>query len=161
MQSGKVFLVGLILTLVLILAFGIWRMAKATLIPLEIRGQKFWVELAVTTEEQTRGLAGRKEIRRDGGMLFVFTQAHMATFWMKGMLVPLDFLWIKDKLIVDLHRNVPLPSGEILPTYTSKEDVDMMLELPAGTIDRLGVERGDIIQLDETLLQNESNRHLQ
>src|SRR5690606_18293913 len=55
----------------------------------------FDVELALTPEEQMRGLMFREELADDGGMLFVFPDEQHRAFWMKNTLVPLDMVFIR------------------------------------------------------------------
>jgi len=52
------------------------------------------IELALTPEEQTRGLMLRQDLAEDAGMLFVFGDESETSFWMKNTLIPLDIVWI-------------------------------------------------------------------
>jgi uncharacterized membrane protein (UPF0127 family) len=53
------------------------------------------------------GLSGRKELKNDTGMLFVFPKGGNHGFWMKDMNFPIDILWIdKDFNIVGIEENV-------------------------------------------------------
>ncbi|MCZ7625774.1 MAG: DUF192 domain-containing protein [Candidatus Methylomirabilis sp.] len=54
------------------------------------------VEVARTRREQAKGLAGRSSLPKGEGMLFPFDAAEHRTFWMKGMLIPLDIVWIRE-----------------------------------------------------------------
>src|SRR4030067_404571 len=54
----------------------------------------FSVELALTPEQQARGLMNRTHMDQDGGMLFVFPQGGIYPFWMKDTLIPLDMVWM-------------------------------------------------------------------
>src|SRR4030042_6719439 len=64
----------------------------------------FQVELALTPEQQARGLMGRESLQ--GGMLFVFQEEGVYPFWMKDTLIPLDMVWIgSNKTVVYIERN--------------------------------------------------------
>lgn len=66
------------------------------------------VELAETPEQQTRGLMFRTEMANDAGMLFVFDEATVHSFWMRDTCIPLDMLFITaDGLIVGIAESVP------------------------------------------------------
>src|SRR4029077_18364685 len=66
----------------------------------------FSVELALTPAEQNRGLMFRQALGAGQGMLFVFDQQSVHTFWMKNTLIPLDMLFIdKDRHIVGIVEN--------------------------------------------------------
>lgn len=53
------------------------------------------------------GLSGRKELKNDTGMFFVFPEVGNYGFWMKDMNFPIDILWIdKNFNIVGIEENV-------------------------------------------------------
>jgi uncharacterized protein len=60
----------------------------------------FKVELAVTAEEQARGLMFRERLHEDGGMLFIFEKDEPRSFWMRNTLIPLDIIFITSGLKV-------------------------------------------------------------
>lgn len=113
----------------------------------EIRANRFTVELAVTNAEKEKGLGDRTELAADHGMLFVYDHPEQYRFWMKGMRFPIDILWIENKKIVDISANVQVASGSSLPTYAPKLPVSQILELNAGTVDRLGIQLGDTVTI--------------
>jgi uncharacterized membrane protein (UPF0127 family) len=100
------------------------------------------VEIADSETERERGLAGRDELAEDRGMLFVYSDRAVRTFWMKGMRFPLDIIWIDRGRIAGIERNVPVPQGTT-PTYSSPTPADRVLEVRAGWAARQRVERGD------------------
>jgi hypothetical protein len=64
------------------------------------------VELAVTPEQQARGLMFRENLT--GGMLFAYQDEKPRHFWMKDTLIPLDMIFIdKENIIVTIHHAVP------------------------------------------------------
>ncbi len=118
---------------------------------IEISSNKISVEIADTQEKRNRGLGGRESLAPNEGMLFIFANADKYSFWMKGLKFPLDFVWIREDKVVDLMENIPAPApgqkDETLPIYQPKEAIDKVLELPAGSIQRLNIKVGDTIQI--------------
>lgn len=108
---------------------------------------EFTVNLAVTQQERFQGLSGRISMPLTHGMLFVFQQKEKHGFVMRGMNYPLDFLWISGNTIVDLTPNVPVDTTLPLKSYQPNTDVDRVLEVNAGTVDRLGIRIGDTISM--------------
>lgn len=105
---------------------------------LSIAGATLVVEIADDALERARGLSGRAALQPNTGMLFLFEDAFIPSFWMKDMNFALDFLWIRDGTIVDITENVPAPSGDDLPTYSPNQPIDMVLEVNAGWIAQHG-----------------------
>lgn len=85
------------------------------------------------------------------GMLFVFNRPAQHVFWMKDMAYPLDFIWFREGRVIDLHTQVRVPpAGSVdaqLPRYAPREPADMMLEVPAGTVEKDNWQIGDVLQL--------------
>lgn len=93
-------------------------------------------ELAVTDEERQLGLMFREKINPDQGMLFVFEEEDLLSFWMKNMRFSLDILWLdKDKRIVHIERRVPPCEKLPCPSYASEYPAKYVLELKAGSVD--------------------------
>ena len=114
----------------------------------EIDGARFNVEIAATSQERSRGLSGRGSLADASGMLFIFESTRVPSFWMKEMLIPLDFVWIGDECSVsDLHTDIPPPpagtSSGSLPTYGPGSPVRYVLEINAGEVSEFGIEVGD------------------
>lgn len=103
-------------------------------------------ELAVTPEEQSRGLMFRASLPDDKGMLFVGSEPRQRGFWMYQCLIPLDIVWLDgNRRIVEIERNVP-PCKEIdasrCPTYGGAVDSVYVLELAAGQAAAHGLKPG-------------------
>lgn len=125
------------------------------------------VAMAKTDREQQRGLGGVRWLPDTLGMLFVFDDADLHPFWMKGMRVPLDFVWLKREVppspggfgeagyrtapgearVVEVTENVfpEKVGGERWTIYKPMVPVDMVLEVPAGWVARRGLVVGDAL----------------
>ena len=105
------------------------------------------VEVADNPGERSKGLGGRDSLASDSGMLFVFSEAGTHRFWMKGMKIPLDFIFIKNGKVVDVLKSIPNPEPNQkdadLPIYQPADPIDMMLEVNSGFIDSHGIKAGD------------------
>lgn len=104
------------------------------------------VEVARTAQEQARGLGGRSSLPRGGGMLFPFDAAKPRVFWMKGMLIPLDILWIREGKIVAIDASVAPPRSHETPAIVSHV-ADLVLEVPAGFALEMGVSVGQTVRV--------------
>jgi len=110
-------------------------------------GKSVTAELAVTDEERQRGLMFREKLLPDQGMLFMFEEEGLYSFWMKNTLISLDMLWInKDRRIVHIARNVPPCKEDPCPSYSPERPGLYVLELAAGAADRLGLKLFDRLE---------------
>jgi uncharacterized membrane protein (UPF0127 family) len=109
------------------------------------------VEVVHTPESIAQGLSGRDEIGSDG-MLFVFPAKGQQVFWMPDMKFDIDIVWLREGMVVGILPNVPKPERQgqdrrTLPKYPSQQDVDMVLEVPAGTTEQWKLQVGDALEL--------------
>jgi uncharacterized membrane protein (UPF0127 family) len=117
----------------------------AELQPLEISSKNgvhvFAVELALTPEEQARGLMFRRELPEGQGMLFDFGDDGLREFWMKNTYIPLDMIFIRgDGRIAKIaEHTVPLSEARV----SSDRPVRAVLEVIAGTTRKMGIVPGD------------------
>jgi uncharacterized protein len=119
---------------------------------LSLRPKIGWVvrEIATTVEQQATGLMFRTELAEDRGMVFLFNPPNPISFWMKNTLIPLDMVFARSGRIVYLQRNAPPCKTLDCPTYGSgpKQPIDQVIELRAGTIDRLKLNVADPIKVE-------------
>ena len=110
------------------------------------------IELADDDNEKNIGLGGRRSLASDSGMLFVYDKEGIYRYWMKGMLIPIDIIWIKDGEIVDITTNVPPPNPGTLDSelkiYQPRASINRVLETNAGFVDTNQIQIGDKIHLE-------------
>jgi len=68
---------------------------KTTLAPyVKIKDSVIHVDLAITPDEQSKGLSIKNKLNDSDGMLFPFDTPGDYSFWMKDMKFPIDIIWI-------------------------------------------------------------------
>jgi hypothetical protein len=108
---------------------------------------KVAVEVALTREQQARGLMYRTELAEGAGMLFVFDEEAERSFWMSNTPIPLDILYIRgDATIVSIAANTTPYSEKKIP---SRGPARYVLEVPGGWSARHGVKPGDRLTLPD------------
>lgn len=114
----------------------------------EIKGQKFKVEIVKQLWEIEHGLSGRYKLKDNKGMLFVFKKEDKYAFWMKDMKFPIDIIWINNEKIVDIKKDAPIPITDNLESYTPTSSARYVLEINAGLSEKYGFEIGGEVLLD-------------
>ena len=115
-----------------------------------INNHSFTVDVVETIASHQKGLSGRESLGDDEGMLFVFPKASTRRFWMKGMLIPIDIIWIHDGVIVGIEKNVqPEPGVSLagLKSYKSPVPVEYVLEVGSGIAEKSGITVGDTVSI--------------
>jgi uncharacterized protein len=101
---------------------------------------RFTVELADTPETRARGLMYREELARFAGMLFVYDEPQVATFWMENTWLPLDMLFFDEAgVLQSVHENAVPFSRDII---VGGENILYVLEINGGMAEALGISEG-------------------
>ncbi len=105
---------------------------------------RFDVIVADDNAERAQGLMNVPDMPTMTGMLFVYDQPQVASFWMRNTLIPLDMFFAgADGVVRHIHENaVPLDDTPIF----GGDDIQFVLELNGGMADRLGLAAGDVLQ---------------
>ncbi|HEX7502885.1 MAG TPA: DUF192 domain-containing protein [Acidobacteriota bacterium] len=120
--------------------------AAVRFVTVYIKDKPFFAEIADTPEKHARGLMYRTHLRADYGMLFIFAEEDIRSFWMKNTLIPLDMIFLNnEKQIVDMYCSVPPCRGDPCPGYTSALPARYVLEIAGGTAAKLKLRVGDKI----------------
>lgn len=104
----------------------------------------FQVEVMRTPDQRARGLMHRQFMPADRGMLFDFKQVEPVAMWMQNTYISLDMLFIRaDGTVARIAERAEPLSTRTIP---SGEPVLSVLELNAGTAEKLGIKPGDKVE---------------
>ena len=114
----------------------------ALITPEEERAVDLIVEVADTLDEQAMGLMYREELADDAGMLFLFEESRVLTFWMKNTLIPLDIIFFDNLGVYVSHQTMEICEGDDCPGYQSGLPSSIALEVNAGSVEQWGIGDG-------------------
>ncbi|MEA2088959.1 MAG: DUF192 domain-containing protein [Patescibacteria group bacterium] len=114
---------------------------------LQVKDKIINVEIVDTDKSRTQGLSDRKDLCDDCGMLFIFENKLVRSFWMNKMNFQLDMIWIDNGIIKNITENAEMPTNGNIPTYNSEKKVDWVLEVNAGFCEKYGIKQGDKVEL--------------
>jgi len=104
----------------------------------------FQVEVMRTPDQRARGLMHRQFMPADRGMLFDFKQVEPVAMWMQNTYISLDMLFIRaDGTVARIAERAEPLSTRTIP---SGEPVLSVLEVNAGTAEKLGIKPGDKVE---------------
>lgn len=105
---------------------------------------EFTAEIADTPELRRRGLMYRHRLPEDRAMLFDWGRVEPVSMWMRNTYVSLDMIFIAaDGRVVRVAQATEPLSETTIP---SGVPVAAVLEVVAGTADRIGLEPGDRVR---------------
>lgn len=99
------------------------------------------VSLAVTSEEQNRGLMGKPY--PPPLLLFPYKKASIKKFWMKDTPSPLDIIFCNANCVIYIGKGEPFNENLIGPNEKS----NLVLEAPHGFVDYYNISVGDKIRV--------------
>ncbi len=107
------------------------------------------VEVAVSKEEHMTGLMFRRSLGANEGMIFIYPEDQEITMWMKNTYIPLDMVFLKhDGTVLRVEQHTEPLSERVI---SSGGQARAVIELNAGSAERLGIEAGD--RIDFSVLQ--------
>lgn len=102
---------------------------------------KIDIEIADDDARRERGMMYRRQMELNRGMLFIFEDEDLRSFWMKNTYLPLDILYISaQKKIVRIHENVATLNERSIP---SDFPAKYVLEVNAGFCSLYNILDGD------------------
>jgi hypothetical protein len=134
--------------IILMILFSLLQLATATALAqtspkfekrkIHLGGKTVVVEIADTDERRAYGLMFRNSLPKDEGMLFIFEDERIRSFWMKNTLIPLSIAYInKDKILTEIVDMQPAILGAARPkSYPSKKKSMYALEMNIGWFER-------------------------
>lgn len=136
---------GFFLYIILIFCFLVsCQKKKPGKITLSINGRPLYVEVARTESQRRKGLMNRDSLGWNEGMLFVFEEERLLSFWMKNTKIPLSIAFIdKDGKVTDIFDMEPYS----LKSITSAGMCRFAIEVNRGFFKESGLSAGDIIDL--------------
>jgi uncharacterized membrane protein (UPF0127 family) len=128
-----------------VLADGIGSVSAAEL---QLSGEVYQIEMAVTPAQRQQGLMHRSQLGHRQGMLLVYPQAGDRRIWMKNVLISLRVYWIDASFeVIEVQRLEPCRDAPC-PIYAAGRDSQYVLELgdydhPLAAGDKIEGIRGD------------------
>ncbi len=120
---------------------------KATI---KLGDQELRVLVADTPNHRFKGWSDKKDMGKYDGMLFVFPDSDRYGIVMRDMHFSLDVIWLYNNKIVDIAPNLPPEMGvseENLVVYKPRVEATLVLEVPAGFMERAGIKIGDTLEI--------------
>jgi len=106
------------------------------------------IEIAEDEYETQTGLMYRTNLETNHGMLFIFPDVQMRSFYMKNTKIPLDIIYIdENKTIVSFQKNAKPMDETSLP---SDAPAKYVLEINGGLSDEWKLAVGDKISFTST-----------
>lgn len=96
-----------------------------------IGGKSLVVERARTPNEWAHGLMDRESLPKNNGMLFIFPETGVRTFWNQRTLISLDIIWIRDDRVIGVSQ-LPRVQDQGIVEVSSPKPVNFVLEVNAG-----------------------------
>ena len=117
-------------------------------VEIRVAGIPLRVEVADHGASRRRGLMYRDRVPEGTGMLFMYTEDDVLSYWMLNTRIPLDVAYVDRNRVI--RRVVRLEPFDLVGR-SSEVPVRMALEVPAGWFERHGIKEGDRITLLSSL----------
>lgn len=117
-----------------------------------INGISLEVDVAHTDYLRKAGLMGKSVLSEYQGMLFIFPDEDIRSFWMKNTFIPLSIAFIRsDGKITQIMDMQPENWQGKLPSYISSEKVKYALEVNQGWFIRNGAREGNKVHFSRSI----------
>ena len=105
------------------------------------------IEFADTPYKRQTGLMYRTEMASHQGMLFIFEDSALRSFYMKNTLISLDIIYLNAlKKVINIKKNTTPLDEQSLP---SEAPAQYVLEINGGLADLFNIEKGDRISFQK------------
>jgi uncharacterized protein len=115
-----------------------------------INNVRLQADVALTTDEQAKGLSIKDNLEPNEGMLFPYEAPRILNFWMKDMKFPIDILWLnEEKKVVHIEESLQ-PCSPLMPcpSYSPDVEAQYVLETVAGFSSANGITEGTSVEFD-------------
>jgi uncharacterized protein len=125
---------------------------KLPTIKLWLGSQEIVAEVARTPAQLQTGMMFRESLGEEEGMLFVFSRAYQASFYMRNTILPLSCAYLDDEgVILEINSLVP---REERPVVAKSDRVRFVLETRQGWFERHQIGPGVVVRTERgSLLQ--------
>jgi hypothetical protein len=130
-NMSKIIIPVLILTIFILFLYYYLKAEKINekLISFELEGKIYLLREAKTPREWQKGLMFvRKPVNYDG-MIFIFPDKEIRSFWNQNTFIDLDIYWLDDNKIVGKDFLPSIIRSKNLVTKTSPEPVNIVVEI--------------------------------
>ena len=108
---------------------GYYLISRPKTVDLWVGETRIKAEISDTPELRAKGLSGRKSLKADRGMVFVFEYLRIQSFWMKDTSIPLSIAFISPEgTIRQIEQMAPFDLGQV----TSDSPAQYALEVNQG-----------------------------
>ena len=94
-----------------------------------IENRTFNLLIADSVEEHSKGLMNVRKLSNADGMIFLFEDFQVRTFWNRNTLVDLDVYWMQDDKVVGKSFLPSIETTKTPVTITSPEVVNKVVEI--------------------------------
>ena len=133
--------------------------------PVEISGRTFQLEIVADNDSRNVGLGGRKSLAPEEGMLFSFTDTKLRSFVMRDCHIDIDIIFLDSSGRITAMHHMPTEEPKRadetqnqyevrLRKYTSRFNARFAIELVGGMLEELALENGQQIKLDTEYLES-------
>jgi uncharacterized membrane protein (UPF0127 family) len=110
---------------------------------IRVGGSTVTVEIADDPDLRSRGLMNRDSLPEDTGMLFVYPEEQILSFWMRNTRIPLDIAFIdRNGFILEIQQMEPHDDA----SHASTQPAMYALELRKGWFEDHAVEPGERVE---------------
>jgi len=101
-------------------------------------------EIVSSEAKIEQGLAGRKSLDQNSGMLFMMPADTIQHFWMQGMQFPIDIIWIEKSRVIGCEHSISPNDKNI---YASPGFSSMVLEVDKDFCDKNNISVNDLVKI--------------
>lgn len=96
---------------------------------IKIENKIYKLLIADSPEEHSRGLMNVRKLNNADGMVFLFEDSQVRTFWNQNTLVDLDVYWMQDDKVVGKSFLPSIETTKVPTTTTSPKAVNQVVEI--------------------------------